>query len=141
MTKQLIEWPFGRNAIGFDSLFNNLQQTSNMSTYPPYNIWQIDDQTYRIEVALAGFTKKDLTITHEQNTLSITGEVTVLEGDEGAAPEVALHKGISNKRFDRSFTMSDTMEVNSAEMKNGMLVIICKEIVPEALLPKTIKIS
>jgi len=141
MTKQLIEWPFGRNSIGFDSLFDNLQQTSNMSTYPPYNIWQVDETTYRIEVALAGFTKKDLSIVHEKNTLSIAGDITVLEGDEGTAPEVALHKGISNKRFDRSFTMSDTMEVDSAEMKNGMLVIVCKEIIPEALLPKTIKIS
>ena len=72
MTKQLIEWPFGRSAIGFNTLFNDLQQTSNMSTYPPYNIWQVDDKTYRIEVALAGFTQKDLTITHEKNTLSIT---------------------------------------------------------------------
>ena len=141
MTKQLIEWPFGRNAIGFDSLFHNLQQTSNMSTYPPYNIWQVDETTFRIEIALAGFTQKDLTITHEKNTLSITGDVTVLEGDEGRAPEVALHKGISNKRFDRAFTLSESMEVDSAKMKNGMLVIIVKEIIPEALLPKTIKIS
>jgi len=141
MTKQLLERPFGRNAIGFDTLLHNLQQTSNMSTYPPYNIWQVDDATYRIEIALAGFSQKDLTITHEKNTLSITGEVTVLEGDEGRDPETALHKGISNKRFDRAFTMSETMEVQSAKMKNGMLVIICKEIIPEALLPKTIKIS
>ena len=141
MTKQLIQWPFGPSSIGFDTLFQNLQQTSNMSTYPPYNIWQVDDKTYRIEIALAGFTQKDLTVTHEQNTLSITGDVIVLEGDEGRAPEVSLHKGISDKRFNRSFTMSESMVVQSAKMKNGMLVITCEEIIPEALLPKTIKIS
>jgi len=112
-----------------------------MSTYPPYNIWQVDDTTYRIEIALAGFAQKDLTITHDKNTLSIAGDVTVLEGDEGRAPEVALHKGISNKRFDRSFTLNEHMQVESAKMKNGMLVIVCKEIIPDALKPKTIKIS
>ncbi len=141
MTTQLIEWPFGRNAVGFGTLLHTLQQTSNMSTYPPYNIWQVDETTYRIEIALAGFTQKDLAITHDKNILSITGDVTVLEGDEGTSPEVALHKGISNKRFDRSFTLSELMEVQSAKMKNGMLVITCKEIIPDALLPKTIKIS
>lgn len=141
MTKQLIEWPFGRNAIGFDQLLHTLEQTSNMSTYPPYNIWQVDDSNYRIEVALAGFAQKDITITHEKNVLSITGDVVVLEADDGKSPEVALHKGISNKRFERAFTLSEIMEVESAKMKNGMLVISVKEIIPEELLPKTIKIS
>jgi molecular chaperone IbpA len=110
-----------------------------MSTYPPYNIWQVDETTYRIEIALAGFTKKDLTITHDKNTLSITGEVTLIDGE--TSDEVALHKGISNKRFERSFTMHDYMQVDSAKMKNGMLVIVCKEIIPEELQPKSIEIS
>lgn len=140
MTKQLVEWPFGRNAIGFQNLFDNLQHTANMSTYPPYNIWQTDDDTYRIEVALAGFTQKDITITHDKSILSIVGDITLIEGDE-ADKDVALHKGISNKRFTREFTMHDHMQVESAKMKNGMLVIICKEILPEELQPKTIKIS
>lgn len=136
-SKQLIEWPFGRSAIGFGPLLLNLQQTSNMSTYPPYNIWQIDESTYKIEIALAGFTEKDLTVTHEKNLLSISGEIAPVE----AAGEVSLHKGISNKRFTREFTMHEYMEVESAKMKNGMLVVTCKEVIPEALKPKIIKIS
>jgi molecular chaperone IbpA len=139
MTKQLMEWPFGRHAIGFNDLFDNLQSTANMSTYPPYNIWQVDPTTYRIEIALAGFTKKDLSITHDKNLLSITGEVTLVEGD--TSDEIVLHKGISNKRFERSFTLGEHIQVESAKMKNGMLVIVCKEIIPEELQPKLIDIS
>lgn len=137
MTRQLIQWPFGPTSIGFGPLFQTLQNTSNTSTYPPYNIWQIDESTYKIEIALAGFTDKDLTVTHEKNLLSISGEIAPVEV-EG---EVSLHKGISNKRFTREFTMHEYMEVADAKMKNGMLVITCKEVIPEALKPKIIKIS
>ena len=138
MTRDLIQqWPFGPTSIGFGPLFQTLQNTSNTSTYPPYNIWQIDESTYKIEIALAGFTDKDLTVTHEKNLLSISGEIAPVEV-EG---EVSLHKGISNKRFTREFTMHEYMEVSAAKMKNGMLVITCEEVIPEALKPKIIKIS
>jgi len=137
MTRNLVEWPFGRHAIGFDQIFKNIQHSSQTSTYPPYNIWQVDKHTYRIEVALAGFTQEDLEITHHKNHLSIVGEVT-LQVDSSA---VEVHKGISEKRFDRSFTMSDHMQVKSATMKNGMLVIICHEVIPAESKSKIIKVA
>lgn len=138
-TQNFMDFPFGRNAIGFDDLFYNLQHTANAGTsYPPYNIVKVDEDTHRIEIALAGFTRDDITITHEKNILSISGKIES-ETEEGG--EDFIHKGISSKGFTREFTLGEYIEVTDAKMENGMLNIICKTIVPEELLPKTIKIS
>ncbi len=141
MTRELIEWPFGRSSIGFASLFENLQNTANTHTYPPYNIWQISDSEYRVEIALAGFQQEDITITQHNGQLSVTGEVSLASESAAGVNAKALHKGISNKRFERLFTMNEHMVVESAKMKNGMLVITCKEMIPEELKAKIIKIS
>jgi len=132
----MLEWPFGRSAIGFENLLHNLQLTAQTgSTYPPYNIIKVDELTHRIEIALAGFTQDDLNITHEQSVLTVSGAIT----EEGSTDY--LHKGISNKRFSRQFTLGEHIHVTGAKMNNGMLVVTCETIVPEEMKPKTIIIS
>ena len=135
-TQNLMDWPFSRHSIGFDNLLNSLQHQTSGS-YPPYNIVRVDDDTHRIEIALAGFAREDITITHEKNILTINGAVE--ETEEGG--EDFIHKGISSKRFTREFTLGEFIEVAEAKMENGMLNIICKTIVPDELQPKTIEIS
>ena len=140
MTKQLYikDWPFGRNAIGFDTLLDNLNLTAQMGTYPPYNIVRVDDNTHRIEIAVAGFKRDDISITHEHNILTITGKVETVEEEGG---EDYIHKGISSKAFERSFTLGEYIQVTGASMEDGMLKVTCETIVPEEMQPKTIEIS
>lgn len=138
MTKQMTEWPpFGRSAIGFADLFTHLQYTAQMGTYPPYNLVQESDTVFRIEIAAAGFSKDDLTIVHEAKSLSVIGECV---DDESEGTEY-IHKGVSSKRFERSFTLDEQIKVTDAKMKDGMLIIRLEQIIPKELQPKTIKIS
>jgi molecular chaperone IbpA len=137
MTKQMQEWPYGRSAIGFADLFTHLQYTAQMGSYPPYNLVEESDTVYRIEIAAAGFSKDDLTIVHEAKSLSIIGESIDVES-EGTK---YIHKGVSSKRFERSFTLDEQVKVTDAKMKDGMLVIRLEQVIPEELQPKTIKIS
>lgn len=138
MTKQLQEWPqYARSAIGFADLFTHLQYTAQMGAYPPYNLVQESDTVFRIEIAAAGFSKDDLSITHEAKSLSVVGECVDVES-EGTE---YIHKGVSSKRFERSFTLDEQIKVTDATMKNGMLIIRLEQIIPKELQPKTIKIS
>jgi molecular chaperone IbpA len=138
-TQNLMDlWPHA-NAIGFDSLFDNLHHSSRMGTYPPYNIVRVDEDTYRIEIALAGFTRDDIEIIHEKNILAIRGETHSAEAEESS--EDYIHKGISSKSFERAFTLGEYIEVTDASMENGLLYITCETIVPEEMQAKTIKIS
>lgn len=130
--------PLYRNAIGvdrlFDRLINNIETTSQ-SNYPPYNIVQNDEDSYTIEIAVAGFGMDDLEITQDQNTLIIAGNV---------ADEVEtnyLHKGIAGRNFRREFTLADHVEVIDAQLDKGILVINLKREIPEAMKPKTIAIG
>ena len=142
MTKQFYEqWPLGRHTIGFNQIFDALQSTANTASYPPYNIWQLDDATYKIEIALAGFAKKDISITQDGNLLTVAGDVELIESAESATQQRILHKGISTKRFERQFHLAEHVVVDDAKMKNGMLVITCKVVIPEELQPKVIDIS
>jgi len=136
-SKQMQEWPYGPNSIGFRDLFTNLQYTAQMGSYPPYNLVQVDDTHYRIEIAAAGFSKDDLKIVHEDKTLTIIGETVDVES-EGTQ---YIHKGVSSKRFERSFTLDAQIQITDAKMKDGMLVISLEQIIPEELQPKTIEIS
>lgn len=136
-SKQMQEWPYGPNSIGFRDLFTNLQYTAQMGSYPPYNLVQADDTHYRIEIAAAGFSKDDLKIVHEDKTLTIIGETVDVES-EGTQ---YIHKGVSSKRFERSFTLDAQIQITDAKMKDGMLVISLEQIIPEELQPKTIEIS
>jgi len=130
--------PLYRNAIGvdrlFDRLINNIESTSQ-SNYPPYNIVQVNENEYFIEMAVAGFGMEDLEITQDQNTLKIAGNVAeTVEANY-------LHKGIAGRNFNREFTLADHVEVIDAQLNKGILVVNLKREIPEAMKPKTIAIG
>jgi len=104
-------------------------------SYPPYNIRKIDDFKYSIEVALAGFDKKNIDISYADNTLTIKSKKQDQDDKE------IMHKGISQRAFTRSFCLAEDVIVNGAEFTNGMLSIQLEKIVPEEKKPKTIKIK
>ena len=111
-------------AVGFDEIFKDLQEmTQNtakqFTAYPPYNIRQVKDNKYVIEMAVAGFAKTDIEITLEGNNLVVKGSAKELDADDGTF----LHKGIANRNFTREFKLADKIEIKDAELTNGMLKI------------------
>lgn len=130
--------PLYRSAIGFDRVLNLLQeaqQSAPADNYPPYNIEKTGEQTYRITLAVAGFTLDDLSITARPNQLIVVGKRQAKEG----VPY--LHQGIAQRGFDRRFELADHIEVTNASLENGLLSIELKREVPEALKPRTIQIT
>lgn len=106
-------------SVGFESILNDLNKISKtVPTYPPYNIRKTTDNTYVIELAVAGFSKNDLEVTLEGNKL-------VVRGTSHDNPEASdfIFKGIADRNFTRTFTLSDKVEIKNAEMVNGMLKI------------------
>ena len=95
------------------------------TSYPPYNIIK-DDNTYRIEIALAGFKKEDVDVVLAKNVLTISGNTPKAEADKNIA-----YRGIATRKFKRSFALSDNTEVKAAKMEDGMLVIEIEKVVPE----------
>ena len=137
---QTIDLPnFNRATIGFDRMFNELNQqfaNSKSQGYPPYNIAQLDDDEYMISLAVAGFGMENLDITKDGDQLKVEG--TAPKGDE----EVNyLHKGIGGRNFRREFTLADHVEVLNASLDLGMLNIHLVRKIPEALKPKKIAIN
>jgi molecular chaperone IbpA len=134
--------PFYRNSIGVDRLFDRLIGQIDAGTttqnYPPYNIVKTGENTYQIEVAVAGFTQGEVEINVKEGNLIIAGEKLSTELPEGYTYE---HQGISARRFIRSFTLADYVEVINAVSKDGILTVSLERKVPEALQPKTIAIS
>ena len=126
--------------VGFDSLFDRLFDTDFHTTsggFPPYNIVKNDDYNYQIEMALAGYSKKDIDIELKEGTLSISSKKIEDDTNENTL----IHRGISNKSFKRSFTLSDEMKVKGAKMENGMLYIALERIVPDHKKPQTIEVK
>lgn len=121
--------------IGFGPNVQTWSNVTRQESYPPYNVIKVDDETYRVDLALAGFDKKDVDVTVDNGTLIVKGEISSEETGE------ALHKGIATRKFTRSFALGEFMEVTSAEFKNGMLGITVERIVPEEKKPKAIKIK
>ena len=127
-------------SVGFESIFDHFNlhlDTQRTVNYPPYNINKLDDLNWNIEMALAGFGKKDIDISTANSQLTIKSVVDKNK-DETAG---TIHKGISKRQFTRTFTLADDVVVNDAELKDGMLVINLEKIVPEEKKPKTIKIK
>jgi molecular chaperone IbpA len=124
-----------RALVGFDRYFNN--QFANVNgNYPPHNIVKYNDTHYGIEVAVAGFSKEEITVEVDQDQLYITGKkASVSEGVE------YLHRGLAARDFEQTFTLAEYMEVRGAEVKDGMLKIEIERIIPEALKPRQIKIK
>lgn len=134
-TLDLFKDPF---FIGFNHTLDRLNSIHNASThqsYPPYDIVKVDDDSYRVDIAVAGFDKKDIEVSVDNGTLVIKGEVLTEETKE------VLHKGIATRKFTRTFALGEYMEVILAEFKNGMLSVEVERIVPEEKKPKTIKIK
>ena len=134
--------PFYRNSIGVDKLFDRLmgQVDAGITTqnYPPYNIIKTGDNTYEIQVAVAGFTQGEITVNVNEGNLIITGEKISTELPEGHVYE---HQGISARRFLRTFTLADYVEVIHASSKNGILTVTLERQVPDAMKPKIVAIS
>lgn len=131
-------------SVGFDDVFDHFESmfdhnfsTVNVSNYPPYNIVKTGDNKFDIEVALAGFNKKDINVTSENGMLTIESKQEEKSKDDGEV----LHKGISKRYFKKSFTIADDVEIKGAELKDGMLRVSMEKIVPEAKKLKTIEIK
>jgi molecular chaperone IbpA len=134
-TLDLFKDPF---FIGFNHTLDRLNSIHNAAahqSYPPYDIVKVDEDSYRVDIAVAGFDKKDVEVSVDNGTLVIKGEIST----EGT--EEVLHKGIATRKFTRTFALGEYMEVISAEFKNGMLSVEVQRIVPEEKKPKTIKIK
>ncbi len=110
------------------------------SNYPPYNIRKAGKDKYAIEIALAGFNKKDVEVEFEDNLLTIRTKQVNKSKDKNEDGEI-LHKGISQRQFARSFTIADDVKVDGAELKDGLLTIACEKIVPEYKKKKLIEIK
>ena len=126
-------------AVGFDRMFDNLSRyvDNNVSStgFPPYNIRKEGDYHYVIEMALAGFGKKDIEVEVADGTLSIR---SVKENNED---DSTVYRGISSRRFERKFTMADDIVVNDAKLENGMLLIDLERVVPEEKKPRLIAVK
>ena len=132
--------PLYRNTVGFDRLFSMLDQLVSVDaapSYPPYNIERTGENAYRISIAVAGFTDRDLTIEVKENTLSVRGE---RKPDEERKVDV-LHQGIAARSFDRRFQLADGVQVTGAALENGLLHLDLVREIPEAKKPKLIPIS
>jgi molecular chaperone IbpA len=123
--------------IGFNRELGRLNTAhkTNLQSYPPYDLLKLDEDTYRISVAIAGFTKNDIDISVDNGTLVIKGEIIDVIDAE------IVHKGIAGRKFVRSFALGEYMEVTGAELKDGMLNINIDRVVPEEKKPKSIKIK
>lgn len=131
--------PLFRTAIGFDRLarlMDNAASTTDASSYPPYNIERTGDDSYRLTMAVAGFRPDDLDIVVKDNTLVVAGRVN----SDGAKNEV-LYRGIAGRAFERRFVLADHMVVEGADLRDGLLHVGLKRVVPEALKPRRIMIG
>ena len=142
---QLINWePFKPFSVGFDNLFDDFDRiykfnSESINHYPPYNIRKINDTDYVIELAIAGFGKKDIEVKSQENTLTIKStdkKDEVLDKDESV-----LHRGISQRSFKRSFTVAEDVVVKGADLKDGLLSVKLERIIPEEKKPKFIDIK
>jgi molecular chaperone IbpA len=127
---------FRRSSVGFDRLFDMLENsTLGGENYPPFDLIKVDDNHYRIEVAVAGFRPDDIDITSQQSVLLIRGE----KGEEDGANYV--HRGIANRSFERRFALAYHIQVKGADLKDGMLAIDLVREIPEAMKPRKIEIG
>ena len=127
---------FRRSSVGFDRLFDMLENSNfGGENYPPFDLIKVDDNRYRIEVAVAGFGKDDIEITSQQNQLLVRGQ----KGDENGSNYV--HRGIANRSFERRFALADHIQVRGADLKDGMLAIELVREIPEAMKPRKIEIG
>jgi len=132
--------PLFRSAIGFDHLYSKLDRATrtaqNQPSYPPYNIELIDEDSYRITMALAGFDRSEIHIQTENNVLTVTGKHKEQEQERHF-----LHHGIAARNFEHRFQLADHVNVTEANLVNGLLNIELIREIPEAMKPHTIAIN
>jgi molecular chaperone IbpA len=133
--------PFYRSTVGFDRLFNLLDQATSDGSpgYPPYNIERTGENAYRITVAVSGFSKDELSLVAKENTLTIKGEKVANEN--GTTKSEVLYRGIAARAFERSFQLADHVTVKNASLENGLLHVDLEREIPEAKKPRSIPIS
>ncbi|HEX9769370.1 MAG TPA: Hsp20 family protein [Kiloniellales bacterium] len=132
--------PLLRATVGFDRMMNLLDAQTRLDQgdgYPPYNIEKIGEDEYRITMAVAGFGEDDLDVTVKENSLTIKGKKTDAEQDKVKY----LYRGIATRTFERRFELADHIKVTGARLENGFLSLDLVREVPEAMKPRTIKIS
>lgn len=132
--------PLFRSAVGFDHLYSKLDHATRTAqsqpNYPPYNIELINEDSYRITMALAGFNESELSIQTENNVLTVTGKQT-----EQQQERQYLHHGIAARDFEHRFQLADHVKVTAASLVNGLLNIELVREIPEAMKPHTIAIN
>lgn len=133
--------PLYRSTVGFDRLFtmlDSLAQPDNAQTYPPYNIERTGEDSYRISMAVAGFSDSEIDLQTHRNVLSVKGERKEEGNGEGSD---VIYRGIAARSFERRFQLADHVEVTGAGLKNGLLHIDLKRNVPEEHKPRKIAIT
>ena len=124
-------------SIGFDSLFDRIPTVAQQDNgYPPYNIRKVDDYIYVIEIALAGFSERDIEVEVADGVLSVRSKE-----DKDTVETEYVHRGIARRSFARKWTLSDDMIVNGAEFQNGLLNINLEKVVPEEKKPRIVPIT
>ena len=134
-------------SIGFDNIFDHFENffdddqsfhTSLTSTFPFYNIVKKGNNKFDIEVALAGYDKKDIAVEYEDNLLHIK---SIKETKSDKEKDGVIHQGIAKRYFSKAFTIADDVEIEGAELKNGLLKVSLKQIIPEGKKPKQITVK
>jgi molecular chaperone IbpA len=133
--------PFYRSTVGFDRFFSLLDQATADGSpgYPPYNIERTGDNSYRISVAVSGFSQGELSIVAKENTLKIKGEKSANENSKDTSE--VLYRGIAARAFERAFQLADFVQVKTASLENGLLHVDLVREIPEAKKPRSIPIS
>jgi len=124
--------------IGFNremERLSNVQLASRQTNYPPYDLLKLDEDTFKLSLAVAGFSKNDIDVSVDNGTLIIKGEIVDVVDAE------IVHKGIAGRKFTRTFALGEYMEVTGANMEDGMLHISIDRVIPEEKKPKSIKIK
>ena len=133
--------PLYRSTVGFDRLFtilDSLAQPDGAQSYPPYNIERTGESTYRITMAVAGFSEDEIQIEAHRNQLKVTGEKAAETSDDKAD---TLYRGSASRAFERRFHHADFVEVSGASLKNGLLHIDLKREIPEEMKPRKIAVT
>ena len=142
--------PLMRSAVGFDNLVRMLDNATRFngdSGYPPYDIEKLGDDSYRVTMAVAGFTEDELDVTVKDDVLVISGRAAKAEATEGETADtpspqpVYLHRGIAKRAFERRFHLADTIKVTGAALENGLLHVSLVREVPEERKPRQIAIT
>ena len=133
--------PFRRSTVGFDRLFDMLENNGlgqAQENYPPFDLIKVGENEYRIELAVAGFKPDEIDITAQQNVLLVTGRKKDESEEKGSD---YIYRGIANRSFERRFALADHIQVKGADIRDGLLAIDLVREIPEAMKPKKIDIG